>query len=275
MQGTYAVIGDPIDHSLSPAAHNAAFRELGMDCSYIAYRVPRGELREGLESLAAARIAGFNVTIPHKVAIMALLDSADGECAAAGACNTVRVDGGRLEGHNTDVDGFMEPLRSRGAAVRGAGALVLGAGGAARAAAVGLARDGARTVTVAARSPDRARDVARMASSAGAASRAVEMRGAAEAAASADIVVNATPLGMRGEACQLPAGSIRADSVVYEVVYRPMRTALVECALARGATVVYGHEMLLAQAALSFEIWHGARAPRAAMRRAILGAGAP
>lgn len=269
------MIGDPIDHSLSPAAHNAAFRELGMDCSYIAYRVRRGELREGLASLAAAQIAGFNVTIPHKVEIMGLLDSADESCAGAGACNTVRADGGRLEGHNTDVDGFMEPLRRRGVAVRGASALVLGSGGAARAAAVGLAREGARRITIAARAPGRAGPIVDLAASAGAAAEAVAMQDAAAAASSSDIVVNATPVGMRGEACPLPAASIRGGSTVYEVVYRPMRTALVECALARGATVIYGHEMLLAQAMLSFEIWHGARAPREAMRRAILGAGAP
>jgi len=269
VQRTYAVIGDPIDHSLSPAAHNAAFRELGMDCSYIAYRVRRGELRDGLASLAAARMAGFNVTIPHKVEIMGMLDSADAECEAAGACNTVAVRGGRLEGHNTDVAGFMAPLEARGTAVRGTTALVLGSGGAARAAVTGLARAGAKRITVAARSAERAGALARMA---GAEPAPLARAGALPPA---DIVVNATPLGMRGEACPLPAGSVRQGATVYEVVYRPMKTALVEMALACGATVIYGHEMLLAQAMLSFEIWHGRPAPEGAMRRAILGAGAP
>jgi len=270
VQRTYAVIGDPIDHSLSPAAHNAAFRELGMDCSYIAYRVRRGELREGLESLAAAKMAGFNVTIPHKVEIMGMLDSADAECKAAGACNTVAVRGGRLEGHNTDVAGFMAPLDARGAAVRGATALVLGAGGAARAAVTGLARAGAKRITVAARSAGRAGELAALAACAAPAPLA-----GAGSLPPADIVVNATPVGMRGEACPLPPGSVRRGATVYEMVYRPMRTALVETALARGATVIYGHEMLLAQAMLSFVTWHGRPAPEAAMRRAILGAGAP
>ncbi len=273
MQGTYAVIGDPIDHSLSPAAHNAAFRELGMDSSYIAYRIRRGDLRDGLESLAAARIVGFNVTIPHKVDIMEYLDSTDAECEDVGACNTVSIDGGRLKGHNTDVRGFVDPFTRRDIRVRGRTALVLGSGGAARAVVLGLARSGVSSIVVAARSPARAQDLVALAGRSGVAASHVGMDGAAGAAADSGVIVNATPIGMGGEESPVPAASIGADSVVYDIVYRPMKTALIECALARGATVVYGHEMLVGQAMGSFEIWHGVPAPYGPMRGAILGVG--
>jgi len=111
MTKTFAIIGDPIDHSLSPSIHNAAFKELGMDCTYIAYRVLRGELKEGVESLRRINISGFNVTIPHKIEMMKYLDDSSEECRTIGATNTVVNDGGRLTGYNSDMDGFLEPIR--------------------------------------------------------------------------------------------------------------------------------------------------------------------
>ena len=103
MAGTYAVIGDPIEHSMSPLIHNAAFKELGMDSSYIAYRIERGDLEDGIESLKSARISGFNVTIPHKVDVLKYLDSYDDDCKQVGAANTVEISNGKLAGYNTDV----------------------------------------------------------------------------------------------------------------------------------------------------------------------------
>ena len=113
MLKTFAVIGDPIDHSLSPTIHNAAYRELEMDCTYIAYRVAQGELATGIESLKKIMISGFNVTIPHKIEMMNYLDDLDYNCRKIGAVNTILNDDGILRGFNTDMDGFLEPLKRK------------------------------------------------------------------------------------------------------------------------------------------------------------------
>lgn len=266
--GTYAVIGDPIDHSLSPAMHSAAFRELGMDCSYIAYRVPRGELEEGVDSLRGAGISGFNVTIPHKEGIMGLLDRTDETCSLVGAANTVKDEGGSLRGYNTDMGGFLEPLK--GAALGGASALLLGAGGAARAIAAGLAREGASKVTIANRTPERGRDLAAFAGRLGLEARAVRLADVSDVSGY-DLIVNATAAGMGGGPSPVPLGRIDKNTIAYDIVYMPMRTGFVREAQEAGARVIHGYEMLLGQAALAFEIWHGREAPRAAMKRALLG----
>lgn len=267
MHGTYAVIGDPIDHSLSPTIHNAAFRKLGMDCAYISFRIPAGELRDGLESLATAKITGFNVTIPHKVDIMDILDDVAPECSAAGACNTVTVNAGRLEGHNTDVRGFLDPLERRSVRLDSASVLVLGTGGAARAVVHGLASKNAK-ITVAGRSAQKTDSIVQHEN---ANIDAISFESVAEVAAKFDIIVNATSIGMNEEPSPVPASSIRPDATIYDIVYRPVRTALIRTALERGASVIYGYEMLLAQAALSFEIWHKTPAPYEAMKQALLG----
>ena len=113
MASTYAVIGDPIDHSLSPNIHNAAFRHLQLDHTYIAYRIPTGELVAGIEALKAIKIAGFNVTIPHKIDMMKLLDEMDTTCKVIGAVNTVLNDNGKLKGYNTDMIGFLDPIKKK------------------------------------------------------------------------------------------------------------------------------------------------------------------
>ncbi|MDA7940692.1 MAG: shikimate dehydrogenase [Nitrosopumilus sp.] len=258
MSGTYAVIGDPIDHSLSPAIHNAAFRHLGMDCSYIAYRVPRGELEEGVAGLREAGIAGFNVTIPHKEGIMRMAEPADEECRMAGAANTVTV-GDVMTCHNTDVAGFMEPIEGRGIDVSGMSVVVHGSGGAARAAVVGLSRAGAR-VSVAARSARGAAALRDLASEMG-----------SEPGGSPEMIVNATPVGMDGVGGSIPLGGAGPGTTVYDMVYRPPETRLVRDARKAGCTVILGYEMLLAQAARSFRIWHKRDAPRDVMRSSLLG----
>ena len=113
MLNTFAVIGDPIDHSLSPAIHNAAYRQLNLECTYIGYKIPRAELTSGIESLKAIKISGFNVTIPHKIELMKFLDEFDDNCKLIGAANTIVNDNGLLKGYNTDMDGFLEPIKKR------------------------------------------------------------------------------------------------------------------------------------------------------------------
>ena len=133
MLKTFAVIGDPIDHSLSPTIHNAAYRNLNLECTYIAYRIPKNELESGIHSLKSIEISGFNVTIPHKIEIMKLLDETDETCKMIGAANTVVNDDGRLIGYNTDIDGFLEPIKNREISFVDSNILLLGAGGASRA----------------------------------------------------------------------------------------------------------------------------------------------
>ncbi len=133
MSKTFAVIGDPIDHSLSPHIHSAAFRELNLDCSYIGYRIPKNELKEGIEGLKKIKINGFNITIPHKIEMMKYVDKIDETCSLIGAVNTVVNNEGILKGYNTDMDGFLEPFKKKNLKIKNCNVLLLGAGGAARA----------------------------------------------------------------------------------------------------------------------------------------------
>ena len=149
MGKTFAVIGDPIDHSLSPNIHSAAFRELNMDSSYIAYRIPKDELKEGIEGLKKINIDGFNVTIPHKIEMMKYLDKIDESCSLIGAVNTVVNKEGTLKGYNTDMDGFLEPFFKKGIKIKDSNILLLGAGGAARAIVAGFAKENASEITIA------------------------------------------------------------------------------------------------------------------------------
>lgn len=269
---TFAVIGDPIEHSMSPNIHNAAFRELGMEATYIAYRIPRGELEEGVQSLKRVAVSGFNVTIPHKVEIMKHLDRTDEACSIIGAANTVTNDGGVLKGHNTDMDGFLDPIRKRDIGVRDEAVFLLGAGGAARAVVAGLAKERAGTVTIANRTAQGARELARFAEKLGLDARAAPI-GQVRDMSGYGLVINATSVGLGGEPTPINTERISSSSVVYDIVYMPMNTDLVKKSRQRGATVILGYEMLLGQAARAFEIWHGREAPHDAMKRALVGAG--
>ena len=164
---TFAVIGDPIDHSLSPSIHNAAFKELGLDCTYIAYKIPRGELSEGIDALKKIKIDGFNVTIPHKVEMVRFLDRLDEDCSVIGATNTVTNDNGKLKGYNTDMDGFLDPIRKRSLTIKDSKVLLLGAGGAARAIIVGFAKEKAESITIANRTKQNANTIVQFANKIG------------------------------------------------------------------------------------------------------------
>jgi len=269
---TYAVIGDPIDHSMSPNIHNAAFRELSLEATYIAYRIPRGELEEGIQSLKRISISGFNVTIPHKVEVMKYMDRTDESCSIIGAANTVTNDGGMLKGYNTDMDGFLDPVRRRGMKVRDEDVLLLGAGGAARAIVAGFAKERARKVTIASRTLQKARELARFSQRIGLDAEATTVEGVPDPSGYR-FVVNATPIGLKDEPTPINTGGISENSVVYDIVYAPMNTDLIKRSKERGAAIVFGYEMLLGQAARAFEIWHGREAPYSAMKRALVGAG--
>ncbi len=271
MTKTYAVIGDPIDHSLSPALHNASFAFLGLDCTYIAYRIPKGELDAGIADLKKIGIAGFNVTIPHKVDMMRLLDEADDECKTVGATNTVVNTEGYLKGYNTDVQGFLDPIRNRKIDCKGVDVLVVGAGGAARAIVAGFAQEKIHKITIANRTSQNAETLVKFAKQLGVESDNVDIAKAGEIASSYKFIVNATSVGLKGIGLPMSTKNITRDSIVYDIVYMPVETPFIQEAKEQRATIIYGWEMLIAQAMKSFEIWTGVKAPYEAMKLTLLG----
>jgi shikimate dehydrogenase len=270
MTKTFAVVGDPIDHSLSPNIHNAAFRTLGLDCTYIAYRIPKGELAAGIESLKSIKISGFNVTVPHKVEMLKYLDEMDDNCTLIGATNTVSNDNGKLKGYNTDMDGFLDPIKKRNITIKNSNVLLLGAGGAARAIVVAFAKEKASKITIANRTKENTINLTCLAQKLGI---AVETKSFQEIDASPQykFIVNATSIGLKNETTPIPKECINKDTVVYDIVYMPMNTDLIVQAKKNNSTIIYGYEMLLGQAARSFQIWHGIDAPYDAMKKALLG----
>lgn len=271
MTKTFAVIGDPINHSLSPNIHNAAFNALKIDASYIAYRIPKGELAAGIKALKTIKIAGFNVTIPHKIEMMKLLDGLNEDCKTIGATNTVINDDGKLTGYNTDMDGFLDPIKKHRINCKNIDILLLGAGGAARAIVAAFAKEKARRVTVANRTKENAEKLVQFASKVGLEAEATDLSTASDTASQFGLIVNATSAGLKNEPSPISTQNINKDSVVYDIVYVPMRTELLRQSKSRGATVIYGYEMLLGQAMRSFEIWMGRKAPYDTMKKALLG----
>jgi shikimate dehydrogenase len=255
-----AVIGDPVGHSRSPAMHNAAFAALGLDWVYVALPVARGDGAAAVRAVTTLGLAGLNVTMPHKADAAATCDDLAPEASALGAVNTVVNADGTLVGHSTDGDGFLRALDDEGIAPGGQRVLVIGAGGAARAITHALGRVGAH-VTVAARRPEAARSAAALASD----GDATGLDGIA--VEGFDVVVNATPLGMDGEAPPFDTAELHAGQFVYDTVY-PVETPLLGEARARGLPAAGGLGMLVHQGALSFSLWTGVAPPLDVMRAA-------
>lgn len=268
----YAVIGDPVAHSLSPAMHNAAFRAAGIDGRYEALAVAPQNLRGAMERLRTGGFKGLNVTVPHKQAVGALVDHLAPAARAVGAVNTIVIETGTLSGHNTDVEGFDAALQCAGIDVRGERAVVFGTGGAARAVLQALALRGAQSIVVS-RSSERARRLA------------AQMAGSAQPLAAghprlravvdrALLVVNATPLGMDEFPARspLPAGvELTPPTVAFDLVYG-RRTPFLEQAAGNGCLAVDGLEMLVRQGAASFGLWTGTEADIGVMRAACIDA---
>ncbi|MEM3124338.1 MAG: shikimate dehydrogenase [Candidatus Nitrosocaldus sp.] len=272
----FCVIGDPIEHSLSPAMHNAVFSSLGLGYRYIAIKVKEHELSSTVEMLRSKAL-GFNVTIPHKIRIMDMLDRLDPLCRRVNAVNTVKVDGSMLKGYNTDVYGFIQPLRRRGVELSGKGAMIIGAGGAARAVLVALIDEHVGEVIIASRRVDdgKVRALSSMAVSAGIECRVVQLEHAKMYSNRCNLIVNATPLGMHGyhgyeDVSILDSSDIDSRSIVYDLVYRPMETRLIRNAIKANAMVIHGYEMLVEQGAKALDIWLGIDAPRDVMSSAVL-----
>lgn len=268
---TYCIIGDPIHHSLSPGMQNSAFNALGLNATYIAVRVPSEDLGEYVASLRVINIAGFNVTIPHKVEVMKHLDRLDVSAKKANAANTVHNDKGKFIGYNTDIDGFIEPLHRRKVDLKGFTVLLLGAGGAARAVIAALSSENVAKVVIANRNRERAVELAKIGTGLGVKCETVSLDKAQDISLNSNLIVNTTPVGMNDEESVIDHEHIKRESIVYDIVYKPITTNLLEHAKYAGATVVYGYEMLIEQGAKSFEIWTGLQAPREVMKKNLLG----
>ncbi len=271
MLKTFAVIGDPIDHSLSPTIHNAAYRELELECSYIAYRVNKGDLGTGIESLKKIKIAGFNVTIPHKIEMMRYLDNIDDTCKKIGAVNTVLNDDGILRGFNTDMDGFLEPIKRKEIQIKNSKILLLGAGGASRAIVAGFQKENADNIVIANRTKENGEELAKFSEHIGLKSRSINLEEMKVLDSKFDFIVNASSLGLNDEKNIIPNSLMDDQTTVYDIVYKPLKTNLINIAKEKKCSVVYGYEMLLGQAIRSFEIWLDKKAPYEVMKRSILG----
>lgn len=260
------ILGWPLEHTLSPVIHNVAFRRTTLDWTYLSWPVEPESLGDAVRGLRALGAAGANVTMPHKEAVLEHLDELSGDAREVGAVNTIQRLGRRLIGHNTDVDGFAEFLSGdAGFDASGKRALVLGAGGAARAVVKALDSLGAKEVTIAGRNIGKTETVARIAQGA----RVAAWDDATGLVEDCDLVVNATPLGMDGEH-SLPEARFGEGQCVVDLIYSPPSTPLVESARAAGAQAWGGLGMLVRQAAASFTIWTGQAAPLEAMSAAAI-----
>jgi len=247
-----AVIGSPVRHSLSPALHNAAFAQLGLDWVYVALQVDAGRAGEALQAMRVLGLGGMSVTMPHKEDVAAAVDSLDPAATALRSVNTVVPQpDGTLRGYSTDGAGFVASLEAAGESVSGRTVAVLGAGAAARAIIDAMARSGATRITVVNRTASSAEAAASLAGPVGAVGSMAHVR-------DADLVVNATSVGMGSVDLPCDASVLRAGQVVADIVYHPRRTALLDAAAAAGARTVEGLGMLVHQAVLQQRLWHGA-----------------
>lgn len=265
------LLGHPVSHSVSPAFQQAALDECSIDAAYTALDVPPAELPAAADSLRDQDVLGANVTVPHKEAVFALLDSVSEEARLIGAVNTIHNRDGALEGHNTDARGFLSALREEaGFEPRGRTAIILGAGGSARAVAIALAGEGATSVVIANRTVERAEALVELVRSLGVPAQAIALDPASiREAVQCDLVVNCTSLGMTGGPgpAESPITSelIPPDALVCDLVYNPRETPLLRGAATAGVRSLGGLPMLVYQGAAAFEIWTGVAAPARVM----------
>jgi len=269
---TYCIIGDPVQHSLSPLIQNAAFSALGIKSTYISFRVPSPDLKTSIESLKSIGIAGFNVTIPHKMSILKYLDKLDPTASKSNAVNTVKNDTGKLIGYNTDIYGFIQPLYTRNIDFKGKKVLIIGAGGAAYAIVTSLSYErGIEKIILVNRSSDKASKLVEHALKLGLNIHKEDFENLSQIASQSDLIINSTSIGLNNESSPIERNYINPNSLVYDIVYKPIVTDLLRKAKEVNARVVYGYEMLIAQGAQAFKIWTGCDAPINAMKNALFG----
>ncbi|MEY7848606.1 shikimate dehydrogenase [Natrarchaeobius sp. A-rgal3] len=260
----FGLVGNPVGHSLSPPMHEAAYDELDLEARYVTFEPDPDDLGAAIEGAEALGITGLNVTIPFKRDVLEFVDP-DELAARIGAVNTIDFSApGEPTGHNTDAIGTLRALRNHDVVLEDARAVVVGAGGAGRAISFGLADAGA-TVSIANRTVSTAHDLAgEIPDATGQGLDDLEAL-----LADADVLVNATSVGMKADATPVPADALHADLAVMDAVYRPLETRLLSDAAAAGATTVDGAWMLLYQGVEAIELWTGADVPVEAMNEAL------
>ena len=273
------LIGWPVEHSVSPAMHNAAFESMGLAWHYTLLPTPPGGVEAAMAGLKARCYRGANVTVPHKQAVIPYLDGIDDAAQTIGAVNTITVDRDRLIGHNTDAGGFVNALREAGFEPSGQRALVLGAGGASRAVVYALAQSGC-VVTIHNRTERRAAQLSRRVQDAAPHARVMWVSAGTHLAdlplADYDLLVNTTSVGMWPQTDLSPWPEtlpVPSQWTVYDLVYNPAETRLMAQAAAAGATTIGGLGMLVHQGALAFQLWTGQTPPTGVMRAAAERAG--
>jgi shikimate dehydrogenase len=260
----YGLLGNPVGHSLSPPMHEAGYEELGLDARYVTFEPAPDEFDDAVAGARALGVRGLNVTIPFKGDALAHPEvDADALAERIGAVNTLDFDGDRITGHNTDAAGVTRAFEHHGVDLAGDG-VVVGAGGAGRAAAFALA-DAGVDVDIANRTESKATDLA--AAVPGASGHPLDA--VPDLLAGADLLVNATSVGMEEDTSPVPAEALHGDLAVLDAVYTPIETRLLRDAAAAGATTVDGAWMLLFQGVEAFELWTGEPAPVDAMNAAL------
>lgn len=268
------IIGDPIEHTFSPAMHNAAFKHLKLPFVYEKFHVKSNELQRSVRGFQKSGVVGLNVTVPHKERVLELCDFLSKEVVETGAVNALTFHDGRIYGDNTDVYGFTKSLREAKTSLRGKKVVILGAGGAARACAVACVRGGASEILFFNRTVKKAQEIARFLQTQFSfhATLAFSLKDAHEMMFSGALI-QTTSVGMypHDEMCILPAESFPPVSCAVDIVYRPEKTKFLQIAKQKGVNKILGGlPMLLYQGARAFEIWTGKKAPVEVMRRALL-----
>jgi shikimate dehydrogenase len=274
-----ALIGDPVEHSRSPVMHNVAFQAAGLNLVYIALPVAAADVEAAVVGLRALNLKGANVTMPHKTAVIPYLDEVSTCASLIGAVNTIVRRGGRLVGDNTDGRGFVRAVEEKaGVKLRGRRVFLFGAGGAARAVALELARIGVSLLTLTNRNIDRAEELAaRVNEITGCETTVVPWNTSAWTTflEGADVIVNCTRAGMLGEpdfVAAVPWSALKRHALVCDAVYEPLHTNLLKTAAENGHPTLDGLSFLLYQGVLAFELWTGVPAPVEAMARVLYGA---
>ena len=263
----YAVIGDPIQHSLSPSMHNAGYEALGVDAEYQRFHVKASHLAEAVEGLRALGFSGWNVTLPHKEPIISLLDTLTPQAKRAGAVNTVKIYEGQLIGHNTDGDGFVRSVEEELPGFKGKKAVLLGAGGASKGIALALVEQGMH-LHILNRTPEKAKGLAQVIQSEGGRATSGEFA-PGDWLKDVDLLVQTTSIGLHSEPFPFSLEGISKQALVVDIIFNPMETLLLKEAKELGCRTQNGLGMLLYQGALAWEFWLGGQAPVEEMRQAL------
>ncbi|MFF2447631.1 shikimate dehydrogenase [Neobacillus sp. NPDC058068] len=258
MKKLFAVLGDPIGHSMSPIMHNDLFSYYQIDAHYLPFQVKGENLRDAVKGLKAIGVAGFNVTVPHKSEIIPLLDEVDELAASIGAVNTVVNEGGKLIGYNTDGPGFLKGLHEHVPSAAGQKILVIGAGGAARAIYFTLARENPLAIDIANRTLETALKLIGDCPYTNF-SRALSLAEANQKLAEYDLIIQTTTIGMSPKIADQPLdlGNLSHESMVCDIIYNPLETQFLREASIKGAKIQNGIDMFVYQGALAFERWTG------------------